>query len=310
VINMTNGVTIAVLTYKRLAYLERALASACRQRGDIREILVIDNAADEELRFWLKERFPGVRYLAMHYNGGCDGRNLALRATNAEVVINIDDDVELQGTDCVNRVSEAFAGDPHLACLDFKILDPEYRIRERDWCHPRPIADASRQFETCFILEGHSALRREAALKVGGYSPKFFLYHEGLDLALRLIDDGFRIIYTPEVAVIHHVAPDAGRAPRFYYCSVRNGIWIAYQYLPFASALADVVEHVAKMTFFAARAGHLRAHLKGCVDAVRGLSTMERRPLGEEALERLKAIRAERPPLFTRIHRHLAEQIL
>jgi GT2 family glycosyltransferase len=306
---MTDGISIALLTYKRPGYLERALASACRQRGDVREILVVDNAADEELHLWLKERFPGVQYLAMNYNGGCDGRNLALRVATAEVVINVDDDVELLGTDCVNRVSEAFADDPRLACLNFQIQDPEHQIRERDWCHPRPIADASRKFETCFILEGHSALRRNAALKVGGYSSKFFLYHEGLDLALRLIDDGFHIVYTPDVAVVHHVAPDVQRAYRFYYCSVRNGIWIAYQYLPFFSAVGDVLEHVAKMTFFAARAGQIGAHLQGCIDAVRGLSAMERRPLHEEALERLKAIRSERPPLFARIQRHLAQQL-
>jgi GT2 family glycosyltransferase len=288
--------------------LERALASACRQRGDIREILVVDNAADKELRVWLKERFPGVKYLAAHYNGGCEGRNIALRVARAEVVINVDDDVELLGTNCINRVSEAFAADRALACLNFKILDPEFNVRERDWCHPRPISDASLQFETYFILEGHSALRREAALKVGGYSSKFFLYHEGLDLALRLIDDGFRVVYTPDVSVIHHVAPDAERASRFYYCSVRNGIWIAYQYLPFVSAVADVLEHVAKTTFFAARAGHIRAHLRGCVDAIRGLSTMERRPFHEKTRERLKAIRSKRPSLFTRVHRHLAQQ--
>jgi GT2 family glycosyltransferase len=308
--DMADGVTIAVLTYKRPDYLEGALASACRQSGDVREILVVDNAADKELQLWLGERFPGVRYLPMHYNGGCDGRNLALRETTSEIVINIDDDVELVGTNCVNRVSQAFDDDPKLACLDFKILDPQYRVRQRDWCHPRPVTDASQQFESYFILEGESALRREAALRVGSYSSKFFLYHEGLDLALRLIDDGWRIIYTPEIAVVHHVAPDVRRASRFYYCSVRNGIWIAYQYLPFTSAVADVFEHVAKMTFFSVRAGQFGAHLKGCVDAVRGLSSIQRRPLHEEALQRLKAIRAQRPALSARVHRHLAQQIL
>jgi GT2 family glycosyltransferase len=307
---MADGVAIAALTYKRPEYLERALASACRQRGNIREIMVVDNAADEELRLWLNVRFPGVRYLATAYNGGCDGRNLALRATDAEIVINIDDDVELVDTDCVNRISEAFDDDPRMACLDFKILDSQYQVRQRDWCHPRPVTDASQHFESYYILEGESALKREAALKVGGYSARFFLYHEGLDLALRLIDAGYRIFYTPEIAVLHHVAPDAQRASRFYYYSARNGIWIAYQYLPFSSALADVFEHVAKMTFFSLRAGHLDAHLKGCLDAFRELSSMTRRPLHKRTLERLRVIQAQRPSLPARLHRHLAERVL
>src|SRR5437667_5651622 len=225
-------VSIAILTYRRPAYLERAIASAQSQRGNIDEILVVDNAADEELRSWLNLRFPSVRYLPMSYNGGCDGRNLALREARAPIVITLDDDVELVGEDCANAVIEAFEHDSSLACLNFKILRPDGRLCDRDWCHPRPTEDASRGLEPDFTLEGECALRREAALKVGGYSRAFFLYHEGLDLAYRLIGQGYRIQYTPDIAVLHHIAPDATRASRFYYCSVRNGIWIAYQYLP------------------------------------------------------------------------------
>jgi GT2 family glycosyltransferase len=303
-------VSIAILTYRRPAYLERAIVSAQSQRGNIDEILVVDNAADEELRSWLNLRFPSVRYLPMSYNGGCDGRNLALREARAPIVITIDDDVELVGEDCANAVIEAFEQDSSLACLNFKILRPDGRLCDRDWCHPRPIEDASRGFETYFILEGECALRREAALNVGGYSPAFFLYHEGLDLAYRLISQGYRIQYTPDIAVLHHIAPDATRASRFYYCSVRNGIWIAYQYLPPASAIVSAVGHTAKMTFFAVRARQLQAHVRGCVAALRGIPTLTRQPLSRTALARMKAIRAERPALLTRVRRHLRQRIM
>jgi len=306
----TDSIAIALLTYRRPAYLEQALVSATAQEGGVQEILVVDNAADAELRSWLQERFPKVRYIAAPYNGGCEGRNVALRAAHASIVITIDDDVELVGTDCVARIRDAFARDATLACLNFKILTPAGTVTQRDWCHPRPIADSSEHFETYFILEGECAVRREAVLAVGGYSARMFLYHEGLDLAYRLIDRGFRIEYTPEIAVIHHVAPDAGRAPRFYYCSARNGIWIAYQYLPAGSAVLDVLEHTAKMTFFAARAGHLRAHLRGCVAALRELPKLNRQPLKRTSMARLRAMSARRLSLAGRVRRHLKERIL
>ncbi len=279
----TGCVSIAILTYRRQEYLERAIVSAQAQRGNIDEILVIDNAADEELRRWLNLRFPAVRYLPMPYNGGCDGRNLALREARAPIVITIDDDV---------------------------ILRPDGRLCDRDWCHPRPIADASRPFETYFILEGECALRRDAALNAGGYSGAFFLYHEGLDLAYRLISRGYRILYTPDIAVFHYIAADATRASRFYYCSVRNGIWIAYQYLPPTQVIASALAHTAKMTFFAVRAGHLGAHLRGFVAALRGIPTLRRQPLSRTSLARMKAIRAERPALLTRVRRHLRQRIM
>jgi GT2 family glycosyltransferase len=306
----TDSVAIAILTYRRPAYLEQALVSAAAQEGGVQEILVVDNAADAELQSWLQERFPAVRYIAAAYNGGCEGRNVALRAAHASIVITIDDDVELVGTGCVARIRDAFAQNATLACLNFKILTPAGTVTQRDWCHPRPITDSSERFETYFILEGECAVRREAVLEAGAYSARMFLYHEGLDLAYRLIDRGFRIEYTPEVAVIHHVAPDAGRAPRFYYCSARNGIWIAYQYLPAASAVLDVLEHTAKMTFFAARAGHLRAHLRGCVAAVRELPKLNRQPLKASSMARLRAMKVRRLSLAARVRRHLKERIL
>jgi len=234
---------------------------------------------------------------------------MALRETRASVVLTIDDDVELVGNDCVARILDAFNRNMKLACLNFKIVDSDGSVFERDWCHPRPIAHASRAFETYFILEGECAMRREAVLSVGGYSEKFFLYHEGLDLAYRLINRGYQIKYTPEVAVVHHVAADTGRASRFYHCSVRNGIWIAYKYLPPFSALFDAVEHAAKMTFFAARAGHLRDHISGCLAAVREIPNLRRQPLSRNSLARLKAMRAERPALISRVKRHLREHI-
>ena len=107
--------TIAVLTYRRQEYLERALLAASAQRGEVDEIMVVDTAADIELHKWLLAHFPAVRYLSKPYNAGCEGRNAALRAASSPVVLTIDDDVELLGTDCVTRVLQAFNRDPALA---------------------------------------------------------------------------------------------------------------------------------------------------------------------------------------------------
>jgi GT2 family glycosyltransferase len=307
---LANSVTIAILTYRRPEYLERALLAASAQRGEVDEIIVVDNAADTELHTWLQERFPTVRYIPMPYNAGCAGRNAALQAASSPVVLTIDDDVELVGTDCVTRVLEAFNRNPRLACLNFKILSRDGGVFARDWCHPRPIAHASQPFETYFILEGECAMRREAVIAAGGYSARMFLYHEGLDLAYRLINRGERIEYTPDIAVVHYVAPDSGRSQRYYYCSVRNGIWIAYQYLPPVSAILDAVEHTAKMTFFAARAGELIAHMRGCLAAVRGLHHLRRQPLTRASLARMKAMREQRPALMSRVKRHLTQRFL
>ena len=191
---MSRAVTISILTYKRHQHLRRALASVLPYADQVAEIIVVDNAAEPELKSLLAAEYPDVRYIAAPSNGGCEGRNIGLRAAATPIVITLDDDVELSSPDCIAEVETAFSRDPRLACLNFTVTGVDGKVLERDWCHPRPISHASREFETHFILEGASALNREKVLSVGGYPAEFFLGHEGVDLSYRLIGGGYRVI--------------------------------------------------------------------------------------------------------------------
>ncbi|MGH7812729.1 MAG: glycosyltransferase family 2 protein [Candidatus Binataceae bacterium] len=307
---MNQPVSIAILTYRRRRHLLRALEAALGYAERVAEIIVVDNATEPELQALLAADFPAVRYLRAPYNGGCEGRNIALRHARTPILITLDDDVELRGSDPIGLAAAAFARDDRLACLNFKVIGEAGEISARDWCHPRPAAHADREFETHFILEGASALRREAVLEAGGYPADFFLGHEGVDLALRLIDRGYRIMYTPEVSAVHRVAAESRPGWSTYYYFTRNNIWIAYRYFrPLRAAYVSGASSV-KMAFVAARARHLGSWLRGCADGVRKLPRIGRLPLAEPALARLQSIRAERPPLWSRMSRHMSERLL
>ena len=89
---------------------------------------MVDNAAEAELERLMKSDFPDVRYIAAPYNGGCEGRNIALREAVTPIVITIDDDVELSSPACIDEVEAAFAREPLLACLNFTVADPDGSI--------------------------------------------------------------------------------------------------------------------------------------------------------------------------------------
>lgn len=307
---MSRTVTISILTYKRHDYLRRALKSALQHQALAAETIVVDNAAEPELKSILAREYPSVRYIAAPYNGGCEGRNIALRSAGTPIVITIDDDVELSSPDCVAEVQTAFARDPKLACLNFTVIGADGKVLERDWCHPRPISHASREFETHFILEGASALSRDRVLEVGGYPAGFFLGHEGLDLSYRLIARGYRVIHTPRIAATHYAASEHRPDWRTYYYYTRNGIWVGYRTFPPLMAMSRVLAYLATMAFFSLRAGQLRAYVRGCVDGVRGLSRMERCNLDADSLRHVREIRSERVPLLGRVQRRLRERIL
>jgi GT2 family glycosyltransferase len=307
---MSRIVTISVLTYKRHQHLRRALASALRYADQIAEIIVVDNAAEPELKSLLATEFPIVRYIAAPFNAGCEGRNIGLRAANTPIVITIDDDVELSSSNCIAEVENAFSSDPKLACLNFTVTGADGKVLERDWCHPRPISHASREFETHFILEGASALSREKVLAVGGYPADFFLGHEGVDLSYRLIGSGYRVIHTPRVSATHYAAIEHRPNWRVYYYYTRNGIWLVYRSFPLMMAIPRLLAHLSTMGFFSLRARQMSAYVRGCVDGARGLSGKDRRRLDADSLNHVRELRSERVPLFGRIQRRFRERIL
>ncbi len=306
---MNYAVSIAILTYRRHQHLLLALKSLRPYAARVAEIIVVDNAAEAELERLVKSEFPEVRYIAAPYNGGCEGRNIARRAAATPIVITIDDVVEMTSPACIDEVEAAFARDPRLACLTFTVVGADGRV-DRDWCHPRPISHAGREFETYFILEGMCALDRAKVLKVGGYSGAYFLYHEGIDLAFRLIRKGYRVVYTPRISVIHYTAAEQRPGWRLYYYYTRNGLWNCYRSFPPRLALGYAIGHTAKMAFFSVRAKQGSAFLRGCVDALRGLPTLKRECLDPHSLERVRAMSAHRVSLAGRIQRHLRERIL
>lgn len=301
-----------MLNYQRRDALRRALQSARAQRGTT-EILAVDNASSDGSVEMVRAEFPDVRLLCLQENLAAAARNAGIAAAKGDVVVTIDNDVLLSDADAVERVQEAFARHPRAAVVNFAIVGPEGRLSRRDWCHPRdPDVWGDREFLTDYVLEGASACRRQAFLEAGGYWPPLFIGHEGWDLAFRLLDRGWDLVYTPEVRVRHSVESSARPSSRIYYTFTRNAVWVALRNLPAGAAAASIARDLALMAFAAARAGQLPAWARGVRDAVRGRrqALATRRPLCPATLARRRALRAHRPGLSARVRRHLRERLI
>lgn len=301
-----------MLNYQRRDALRRALQSARAQRGTT-EILAVDNASSDGSVEMVRAEFPDVRLLCLQENIAAAARNAGIATAKGDVVVTIDNDVLLSDADAVERVQDVFARHPRAAVVNFAIVGPDGRLSRRDWCHPRdPEVWGAREFLTDYVLEGASACRRQAFLEVGGYWPPLFIGHEGWDLAFRLLDRGWDLVYTPDVRVRHSVETSARPSSRIYYTFTRNAVWVALRNLPAGAAAASIVRDLALMAFAAARAGQLPAWARGVRDAVRGRgqALATRRPLSAATLARRRALRAHRPNLAARIRRHLRERLI
>src|SRR5262249_28057463 len=129
-------------------------------------------------------------------------------------------------------------------------------------------------------------------------------------LALRLINVGQDLVYTPEIRVRHLVEPSVRPSSRIYYTFTRNGLWVALRNHRPARAAASIAQDLAFMGFCAARAVELRAYARG-VRAVLGAraAVASRTPLSPDA-PRLAIAHAHRPGVVDRALRHLRERLI
>ncbi len=310
---MSTPVTIAVLNYQRREALRRALEAARAQRYAPLEILAVDNASTDGSQEMVRRDFPDVHLVALPENIAAAARNEGVRAAKGEIVFTLDNDVLFTTPDDVARGVAVFQRRPRAAVVNFTIVGPDGVLSRRDWCHPRdPARWAGAEFATDYVLEGASACRRDAFLDAGGYWPPLFIGHEGWDLALRLLDAGHDLLYTPEVRVRHMVDQSVRPSSRIYYTFTRNAVWVALRNYPPAAAGVSIARDLALMAFAAARAGELTAWARGVADAVAGRAQalQTRRPMSSETARRLRRIRALRPSIAARIMRHVRSRLI
>ena len=308
---MTVPVTISILNYQRKDTLRLALERALTQDYPDLEVLVVDNASTDGSDRMVEEEFPTVRLIRLPENIGCAGRNAGVAAAKGEIVVTIDNDVLLGAPDAVRTAVKIFEQRPSVACINFKILDAEGNLSQHDWCHPRDWRlFADQEFLTDYILEGASAFRREAFGRIGGYWGPLLLGHEGVDLALRFLDAGYDLLYSPRVHVTHLVAPTARPQSRIYYTFTRNSIWVALRnHRPLAACRA-ITKDLALMAFSSAKARQWQSYLRGLGDGLKGIpgAVTSRHPLSRATYQKLRQLRSLQPSLLEKARRHWREQ--
>jgi GT2 family glycosyltransferase len=310
---LSTPVTIAILNYQRRDALRRALEAARAQRYAPLEVLAVDNASTDGSQEMVRDEFPDVHLVALPENVAAAARNEGVRAAKGEIVFTLDNDVLFTTPDDVTHAMAAFERHPGAAVVNFTILGPDGQLSRRDWCHPRDFRRwADTEFLTDYVLEGASACRRDAFLASGGYWQPFFIGHEGWDLALRLLDAGHDLVYSPAVRVRHMVDPTARPSSRIYYTFTRNAIWVALRTHRPGAVLASIARDLALMGFAATRAGQLGAWRRGVIDAVRGAprALATRQAISKTTARRLQVVRALKPSIVARAARHLRERLI
>jgi hypothetical protein len=268
--------------------LGRAIASAMGQRDADLEIVVVGNGAD------VGPVPPDVTVVRLAENlGVAGGRNAGVAACRGDVVLFLDDDGWYPGTGLGTYVAERFAGEPELAVMSFRVVDPETGAGAR-WHVPRLRAgDPGRSSVVTTFAGGACAVRRAAFVQAGGLPGAFFFAHEETDLAWKLLGLGWRLEYDAAAVICHHTLPNARHAT-FHRLDGRNRVLLARRNLPWVLACCYLLDWFVLTVLRERSVTVLRAWLSGFV-AGWGMDPGERRPMSWRTAWRMT--RLGRPPV-------------
>jgi GT2 family glycosyltransferase len=301
-------VTAAVVIPNRngARWLEGCLDSVAAQTVSPVETVVVDNGSTDGSTERATER-PGVRALSLGRNTGfaaAANRGFAAVRPDVEAVALLNPDVAL-APDWLERTAGALSADPRAAAVACKMVDMADPgrlydtgdlLRRDGACEQRGrfTRDDGRYdapgsvFAAC---AGAALYRRAAVEEVGGFEERFFLYLEDVDLGLRLRLAGWRCRYEPVVA--RHAGQGSYDVPeRSVEAWVeRNTLLLAARHFP-GRWLPLIAYRQAAWAWHAARAGRLRAHLRGAAAALPLLPAMlgERRDLRRAARVPIAAV--------------------
>ena len=231
---------VIIVNYNTGDYLERCLASLETHRGDVGiDVVVIDNASVDGSHTRAIAAHPWARlienreniYLSPAWNQG-------IRATDAPYVLLLNPDTEWWVGTLADYVAVARAHPragivgPMIRNLDGTVypsgrplpsvvdavghgfvgpIMPDNRFTRRyhmeGW-------DRTTEREVDWVSGACMLLPRKVFEDVGMLDEAFPLFAEELDMATRLRDAGWSVLYTPDVEVLHALGVSRGRSRR------------------------------------------------------------------------------------------------
>ncbi len=301
-------VSLVILTYNRPHLVQKQLEQLSSIRYQPFEVIIVDNHSEQVLTDIVRP-YSFARLLRMDDNLGVAGRNRGIEAARGEIVITLDDDVTGITDRDIEKILEIFT-DPVIGAVCFKVLD-ELTGEVINWCHHRkPEQYSNTDFITDEITEGAVAFRRLAVLEAGLYPEEFFISHEGPDLALRIMNCGFNVVYRHLIEVRHSHAIAGRPGWRRYYYDTRNLIWLVLRNYPFMRGTKLLVIGLGSMLIYSLRDGFFRYWSRAVVDGIKdsGRILEQRVPVSKRTMDILRNIDQYRPDMWYMIRKRLLKK--
>lgn len=222
--------SIIISTHARPDSLMRLIDSlAPNLRADAHELIVAENGTATPIPF--DANAVSLVHLHEPEPGKCRIQNRAIRASQAEIIVCLDDDV-VAAPDYIAAVEQFFAAHAEFAAMKGRVLpaeDPEEKVGRALAAYlDLPTVDHGEEVvEVRGVLGANMAFRRSALDRVGLFDerlgPGAAGHEEETEMSQRLRRAGFRIGYAPGAIVYHDVDPARADRMRFLRIARERG---------------------------------------------------------------------------------------
>lgn len=225
-----NKLTISVVNYNTGDYLSKCLLSIERVRDEAAiDVYIVDNASIDDSFERARKKYPKNHYIKNEVNLGFGkAHNQVLKINKNEFILILNPDSEIKKGDLKTMLSimesdvRIGAASPEIilsngevdltahrgfptpwASFRYYILgdDSLYHLTQKDM-HVTHEVDA---------ITGAFFLTRKSVLeKVGYFDEDYFMYAEDIDLCFRIKKAGYKVVYVPEIKVLHYKGISTG----------------------------------------------------------------------------------------------------
>lgn len=217
-------VSIIIPVFNQVRFTQACLASLQEHQGNERfEVIVVDDCSSDETAEALS-RIPGLVYLRNENNSGfiASCNRGAERARGAYLVFLNNDTLVRPGW--LRALRDTFSQEPRAGVVGAKLLYPDGRLQEaggiiwRDasgWNYGKfddphkPEYNYLREVDYCSAAA--LMIPKSLFASVGGFDARYTpAYYEDTDLAFKVRQAGYKVLYQPLSEVIHYEGATSG----------------------------------------------------------------------------------------------------